>query len=67
MKSNILMNCLWYEDITPEDLAHTLELPPGRLFKKIFGDEEFTPEEIHKIAAMLGLTAEETTMIFGNE
>lgn len=28
MKSNYLMNCLWYEDIPPEEMAERLELSP---------------------------------------
>ena len=28
MKSSLLMNCLWYEDISPEELANVLELTP---------------------------------------
>ena len=59
------MNCLWYEDIPPEVLASTLEISPDALYQKIFGDEEFTEEEIGKIVALLGLTEEETNMIFG--
>lgn len=65
MKSNLLMNCLWYEDIPLEVLASTLEISPDALCQKIFGDEEFTAEEIGKIVALLGLTEEETNMIFG--
>lgn len=65
MKSNLLMNCLWYEDISPDQLADVLELPSEKLYDKIFGDEEFTPEEIKEIVALLGLTKEETNMIFG--
>lgn len=64
MKSNLLMNCLWYEDITPEELAHELNLPPDRLFDKIFAVDEFTVEEIKKIVALLGLTEEEANTIF---
>lgn len=65
MRANLLMNCLWYEDIPPEDLASTLEISPDDLYQKIFGDEEFTAEEIGKIVALLSLTEEETNTIFG--
>ena len=65
MKGNLLMNCLWYEDISPDQLADVLELPSEKLYDKIFGHEEFTTEEIKKIVALLGLTKEETNMIFG--
>lgn len=65
MRENLLMNCLWYDDIPPEGLASTLEISPDALFQKIFGDEEFTAEEIGKIVALLGLTEEETDTIFG--
>lgn len=64
MRSNMLMNCLWYEDIVPEELAERLHLTPETLFRKIFQEEEFTLEEIHKIVGLLGLTEEETNMIF---
>lgn len=64
MISNLLMNCLWYEDISPEELAKELNLTPNKLFDKIFADDEFTFEEIRKIVALLGLTEEETNMIF---
>lgn len=64
MKSNLLMNFLWYEDISPDDLARILELAPEVLFRKIFQEDEFTPEEIQKIVGLLGLTEEETHAIF---
>lgn len=64
MKSNMLMNCLWYEDISPEELAAVLELTPETLYRKIFQEDEFTPGEIKKIVDLLGLTEEETHTIF---
>lgn len=64
MRSNLLMNCLWYEDISLDELANVLELEPEALFRKIFQKEEFTPEEIHQIVGLLGLTEEETNTIF---
>lgn len=64
MKSNLLMNCLWYEDISPENLASVLELSPEALFRKVFQEEDFTPEEIKKIVDLLGLDEEETRTIF---
>ena len=64
MKSNLLMNCLWYEDISPETLADSLELTPEALFQKIFQEKEFTIEEIRRIVGLLGLTEEETDTIF---
>ncbi len=64
MKANLLMNCLWYEDISPEMLADTLELTPEDLFRKIFQEKEFTSEEIRRIVGLLGLTEEETDTIF---
>lgn len=64
MRSNLLMNCLWYEDITPEELANVLELTPETLYRKIFQDDDFTPEEIQKIVGLLSLTEEETHAIF---
>lgn len=64
MRSNLLMNCLWYEDISPEELAIILDLAPEALFRKIFQEEEFAPDEIRKIVGLLGLTEEETDTIF---
>ena len=64
MRSNLLMNCLWYEDISPEVLADVLELTPEALFQKIFQEKEFTLEEIRRIVGLLGLSAEETDAIF---
>ena len=64
MRSNLLMNCLWYEDISPEDLANILEITPEALFKKIFQEDEFTLGEIQRIVGLLGLTGEETDTIF---
>jgi hypothetical protein len=59
------MSCLWYEDIPPEQLADVLELPSEKLYDKIFGDDDFTAEEIKEIVALLGLTEEEANTIFG--
>ena len=64
MRANLLMNCLWYEDISPEMLADTLELTPEDLFRKIFQEKGFTLEEIRRIVGLLGLTEEETDTIF---
>ena len=64
MKSNLLMNWLWYADISPEELADVLELTPEALFRKIFQDDEFTPAEIRRITGLLGLTEEEVDTIF---
>ena len=64
MRSNLLMNCLWYEDISPEDLANILEITPEALFKKIFQEEDFTLEEIQRIIGLLGLSNDEVDAIF---
>ena len=66
MRSNLLMNCLWYEDISPDQLADILQIPPKTLFRKIFQEEEFTPEEIHQIVGILGLNEVETDTIFNS-
>lgn len=64
MNGNLLMNCLWYEEILPEQLAELLELTPEMLYDKIFGVSEFTIDEIRKIVALLGLTETEVNSIF---
>ena len=64
MNGSFLMNCLWYEEILPEQLAELLELTPERLYDKIFGVSEFTIDEIRKIVAILGLTETEVNSIF---
>lgn len=64
MRSNLLMNCLWYEDISPEELANILEITPEDLFRKIFQENDFTLGEIQRIVGLLGLTESETDAIF---
>ena len=64
MRSNLLMNCLWYEDISPEELANILEITPEDLFRRIFQEEDFTLGEIQRIVSLLGLTNEEVDAIF---
>jgi hypothetical protein len=64
MNGNLLINCLWYEDILPVQLAEFLELTPEMLYEKIFGNAEFTIDEIRKIVALLGLTETEVDSIF---
>ena len=64
MRSSLLMNCLWYEDISPEELANVLEITPEALFRKLFQDEDFTLGEIRRIVGLLGLSNEETDALF---
>ena len=64
MRPNLLMNCLWYEEIAPTELADALELTPEALFDKIFRDNDFTQEEIRRIVGLLGLTEEEERDFF---
>ena len=64
MRSNQLMNILWYEDMTPEFLADALGLTPEALFRKVCGEEDFTLGEIRRIVGLLGLSDEEVDDIF---
>lgn len=64
VRTNLLMNCIWYEDVTPEYMANVLEITPERLFRKVFGVEEFTLGEIQRISSLLGLTEEDVDRIF---
>ena len=66
MRANLLMSCLWYEDISPEDLANILEITPEALFRRIFGEEDFTFQDIQRIVSLLGLTADEVDAIFSD-
>ena len=64
MRGNYLMNCLWYEDLPPENAASALNLTPAEFYDKVFGAADFTLKEIAKLTALLGLTEEEVDMIF---
>ena len=64
MRSNYLMNCLWYEDIQPEQAAQTLKISPEEFYDKVFGNKQFTLDEIRELSALLGLTDEEIDMVF---
>ena len=64
MRNNQLMNCLLYEDISPEELANVLEITPEVLLQKIFQEQDFTLEEIRRIVGLLGLTDAEVDSIF---
>jgi len=64
LRASLLMNCLWYENISPEELADALELTPEDLFRRIFQEEDFNLEEIQRITGLLGLTPEEVETIF---
>ena len=64
MRGEMLMNCLWYEGLTPDELADALELTPEALFQKIFERSDFSEEEIRKMVMLLGLNEDETERIF---
>ena len=63
-KDNYLMNCLWYEDITPEEAASAIGLTTDRFFDKVFNGEEFTAGEEQKLTELLNLTEEEVNTLF---
>ena len=66
MNRAVLLNCLWYEEITPKQLADHLSLSEEQFFDKIAGHTEFTLDEIRQIVALLGLTENEVNLIFFN-
>lgn len=66
MNASLLMNCIWFEGMSPGQLADALSITQGDLFDKLFGNVEFTPDEIRKTVELLGLTKEETDAIFSN-
>ena len=64
MRSDLLMNCIWFDEMTPEELADALELTPEALFRKIFGDDAFSEEEIRRTMMLLGLDENDAERIF---
>lgn len=62
--SILLFDILWYEGISPEELAEFLELTPEILYHKIFGVSEFTNDEIRDITGFLGLSETDVNRIF---
>lgn len=64
MRGNYLMNCLWYGEILPQQAAQTLKISLEEFFDKVFGNKQFTLDEITKLSALLGLTDKEIDMIF---
>ena len=64
MRTDLLMNCLWFEDLAPDELADALELTTEALFEKIFGKSGFSNAEIRQIMMLLGLTEKEAERIF---
>lgn len=65
MSSRLLINCLWFEGITPDQFKEMLGLDDETLLRKIFNEVDFTSEEIEKIVNILKLTEEERKAIFG--
>jgi len=64
MRTEQLFRGLWYEDVTPGELADELGITPEALFRKVFGHEVFTAAEIRRLSARLDLDAEEEDRIF---
>ena len=64
MKGNKLMNCLYYQEISPEEAADALGLRVDELFARVFGETEFCLEEIRRLKSLLALTDEETDALF---
>jgi hypothetical protein len=64
MRGNLLMNCLCYQEISPEEAADALGLRTDELLARIFGEKEFCLEEIRRLKGLLALSDEETDVIF---
>lgn len=64
MKALLLMNWLFLRDISFEELATSINISHEDFSRKFFGEDEFTTEEINRIAEVLGLTEQETDWIF---
>jgi hypothetical protein len=64
MRTEQLLRGLWYEDVTPGELADELGITPEALFRKVFGHEDFTPGEVRRLSARMDLDAAEEQHIF---
>ena len=64
MNSRYMINCMWYEGVSVDDMANCLGISKQELYDKIYGEREFTPEEREKAAELLKLTREEAAEVF---
>ena len=67
MNTNLLMNCLWVADTTPEKVAEMLEITPESFYRKAFGEMQFTANEKYIIQRFLRLSDGEMKRIFSQE
>ena len=64
MRGNLLMSCLCYQGISPEEAADALGLRPDELFSRLFGETEFCLEEIRRLKGLLALSDDDVDEIF---
>lgn len=70
MKENaakILMNVMWFENVTPKEAADALGITEADFYAKTSGVSNFTRTERDKLSKLLGLDETERNYIFREE
>lgn len=70
MKENaakILMNVMWFENVTPKEAADALGITEADFYAKTSGVSNFTRTERDKLSKLLGLDETERNYIFRGE
>lgn len=70
MKENaakILMNVMWWENVTPKEAADALGITEADFYAKTSGVSDFTRTERDKLSKLLGLDETERNYIFREE
>lgn len=67
MKTELLMNVMWFENVTPKEAADALGITEADFYAKISGVSDFTRTERDKLSKLLGLDETERNYIFREE
>lgn len=70
MKENaakILMNVMWFENVTPKEAADALGITEADFYAKTSSVSDFTRTEQEKLSKLLGLDETERNYIFREE
>lgn len=65
--ANILMNVMWFENVTPKEAADALGITEADFYAKTSGVSDFTRTERDKLSKLLGLDETERNYIFREE